>query len=303
MISLNQSQQYCRKVVKNSKSSFGRAISILPTDAQSAMEALYAFMRTIDDIADAADLDSQEKKNRLEEIRQSLLSPKENFVPLYNAPELFDFVPAFNSARARFEIPQSCITDVIDGMMFDSDFRPLKNVDELKWYCHCVAGTVGLACVKIWGLKQGDISVDHARGRIESWVEQQAFAVQLTNIIRDINEDAMRGRIYIPTDVLRRYGWTPALFMEQTQKSNFKPDEATDLILDLVAMAEGNYLSSAMLHEYLSPRGQKSNRLIRRVYQAILNKIKNCPDLVLAHGVHLSRWEKVKLAFISFFWN
>ena len=70
MISLSQSQQYCRQVVKNSRSSFGRAISILPKDSQTAMEALYAFMRTIDDIADDDALDSQEKKNRLEEFRQ-----------------------------------------------------------------------------------------------------------------------------------------------------------------------------------------------------------------------------------------
>lgn len=303
MISLNQSQQYCRHVVKKSKSSFGRAISILPPESQSALEALYAFMRTIDDIADDAALNSQEKKNRLEEIRHCLLTSQEDFTPTYNDVELFNFVPAFSDAVERFVIPQSCITDVIEGMLFDSDFRPLKTVDELKWYSHCVAGTVGLACVKIWGLKQGDISVEHAWGRIEGWIEQQAFAVQLTNILRDIKEDALRGRVYIPVDVLRRYAWNPALFIDHVQKCSIKEGEATDMILDLVAMAEGNYLSSRMLHEYLSPRGQKSNRLIRRVYEAILQKVRNCPDLVLSRGVHLSRWEKVKLAFTELLWK
>ncbi|MBR0239337.1 MAG: phytoene/squalene synthase family protein [Thermoguttaceae bacterium] len=303
MISLNQSQQYCRRVVKNSKSSFGRAIAILPPVSQSAMESLYAFMRTIDDIADSETLPPQEKKNRLEEIRQQVLTPQEDFTPSYNNVELFNFVPAFLDAVERFAIPQSCITDVIEGMLFDSDFRPLNDVDELKWYCHCVAGTVGLACVKIWGLKQGDISVERAWGRIEGWIEQQAFAVQLTNILRDIKEDALRGRVYIPVDVLRRYAWNPALFMEQVQNNNFKQGEATDMIMDLVAMAEGNYLSSKLLDEYLSPRGQKSNRLIRRVYEAILQKVRNCPDLVLARGVHLTRWEKVKLAFTELLWK
>ena len=303
MISLSQSQQYCRQVVKNSRSSFGRAISILPTEPQTAMEALYAFMRTIDDIADNDALNAQEKKNRLVEIRQQILTPQESFTPTYNDSALFNFVPAFSDSVERFAIPQSCVTDVIDGMLFDSDFRPLKDVDELKWYCHCVAGTVGLASVKIWGLKQGDISVEHAWGRIESWIEQQAFAVQLTNILRDIKEDALRGRVYIPVDVLRRHGWNPALFIEQVQKCNFKEGEATEMIMDLVAMAEGNYLSSRLLHEYLSPRGQKSNRLIRRVYETILQKVRNCPDLVLARGVHLSRWEKAKLAFTELLWK
>lgn len=303
MISLSQSQQYCRQVVKNSRSSFGRAISILPKDSQMAMEALYAFMRTIDDIADDDALDAQEKKNRLEEIRQRLLSPQDDFTPTYNDRTLFNFVPAFSDAVERFAIPQSCVTDVIDGMLFDSDFRPLKDVDELKWYCHCVAGTVGLACVKIWGLKQDNIYVERAWGRIESWIEQQAFAVQMTNILRDIKEDALRGRVYIPVDVLRRYAWNPDLFIDHVQKCSFKEGEATDMIMDLVAMAEGNYLSSRLLHEYLSPRGQKSNRLIRRVYETILQKVRNCPDLVLARGVHLSRWEKVKLAFTELLWK
>ena len=139
MISLNQSQQYCRQVVKNSRSSFGRAIAILPPDSQSAMESLYAFMRTIDDIADNETLPPLEKKNRLEEIRQQVLTPQEDFTPAHNDVELFNFVPAFLDAVERFSIPQSCITDVIEGMLFDSDFRPLKTVDELKWYCHCVA--------------------------------------------------------------------------------------------------------------------------------------------------------------------
>ena len=303
MISLSQSQQYCRQVVKNSKSSFGRAISILPAESQTAMEALYAFMRTIDDIADDDARNAQEKKNRLEEIRQQILTPQEDFTPTYNDGALFNFVPAFTDAVNRFAIPQSCVTDVIEGMLFDSDFRPLETVDELKWYCHCVAGTVGLACVKIWGLKQDNVYVERAWGRIESWIEQQAFAVQLTNILRDIKEDALRGRVYIPVDVLRRYAWNPALFMEQVQKCSFKEGEATDLIMDLVAMAEGNYLSSRLLNEYLSPRGQKSNRLIRRVYETILQKVRNCPDLVLARGVHLSRWEKVKLAFTELLWK
>ncbi len=303
MISLSQSQQYCRLVVKNSRSSFGRAISILPTESQTAMEALYAFMRTIDDIADDAALNPQEKKNRLEEIRQQILETRENFTPAYNDSALFNFVPAFADAVERFAIPQSCVTDVIEGMLFDSDFRPLKDVNELKWYCHCVAGTVGLACVKIWGLKQGDISVEHAWGRIEGWIEQQAFAVQLTNILRDIKEDALRGRVYIPCNILRQYAWNPALFIDHVQKCSFKEGEATDMIMDLVAMAEGNYLSSRLLNEYLSPRGQKSNRLIRRVYETILQKVRNCPDLVLARGVHLSRWEKVKLAFTELLWK
>jgi phytoene synthase len=152
-------------------------------------------------------------------------------------------------------------------------------------------------------VKQDNVYVERAWGRIESWIEQQAFAVQLTNILRDIKEDALRGRVYIPVDVLRRYAWNPALFIDHVQKSSFKEGEATDMILDLVAMAEGNYLSSRLLHEYLSPRGQKSNRLIRRVYETILQKVRNCPDLVLARGVHLSRWEKVKLAFTELLWK
>ena len=259
-----------------------------------AMEALYAFLRTIDDIADSTALSAEEKSRALQEfsaVRCQMLESCQTLDTLPDDPHIF---PAFIDTVEKWSIPQECISEAIEGMVYDADFKPLETLDRLKWYCHCVAGTVGKACTQIWELNPEAEYFNLQR--VNEWIEQQALAVQITNILRDIKEDAGNNRVYIPVDFLQRHAWTPHLFIEQVQQGTVRPGEAAPLIMELAAIAEGNYLSSAALKNMLSPLGQRSNEMVRNIYLQILRKIQRAPEEVLFRRISLSRWEKLRLA-------
>jgi len=164
------------RITRREAKNFAYGIMVLPKEKRRAIAAIYAFAREVDDIADG-DLPPEEKRERLEALRRRL-----------------DDLVALADARRRFGIPRAPLDKLIDGGLQDLEQTRYATFDELRGYCEKVAGAVGVACVAVYG--SDDVERANTLG----------IALQLINIMRDVQEDGTLGRVYLPRDELQRYG-------------------------------------------------------------------------------------------------
>jgi 15-cis-phytoene synthase len=169
------------RITRREAKNFAFGIMVLPREKRQAIAAIYAFARRVDDVADGQ-LPLDEKRAELEELRAALDGDPEDPV----------FV-ALRDARERFGIPREPLLALIDGGLQDTEQASYADFDELRGYCEKVAGAVGLACVPVYG------SSDTARAMT------LGIALQLINIIRDVDEDQRLGRVYLPQDELAAF--------------------------------------------------------------------------------------------------
>jgi 15-cis-phytoene synthase len=169
------------RITRREAKNFAYGIMVLPRAKRQAIAAIYAFARRVDDVADG-DLPPGEKRARLEELRTALDADPVDpvFVALYDA-------------RERFGIPREPLAALVDGGLQDTEQSTYADFDELRGYCEKVAGAVGLACVPVYG------SDDTGRAMT------LGIALQLINIIRDVDEDRRLGRVYLPQDELAAF--------------------------------------------------------------------------------------------------
>jgi phytoene synthase len=170
------------RITRREAKNFAYGIMVLPRQKRQAIAAIYAFARSVDDIADG-DLPPEEKRSRLEEVRAALDSDSDDPV----------FV-ALRDARERFGIRREPLAALIDGGLQDLEQSTYADFAELRGYCEKVAGAVGLACVPVYGSDD----TEHAM--------TLGVALQLINIIRDVGEDRRLGRVYLPQDELVAFG-------------------------------------------------------------------------------------------------
>ena len=170
------------RITRREAKNFAYGIMVLPRAKRQAIAAIYAFARTVDDVADG-ELPPEEKRARLEELRTALGEDPADPV----------FV-ALRDARERFGIPREPLEALIDGGLQDLEQSTYGDFAELRGYCEKVAGAVGLACVPIYGSDD----TEHAM--------TLGIALQLINIIRDVDEDRRLGRVYLPQDELTAFG-------------------------------------------------------------------------------------------------
>jgi phytoene synthase len=170
------------RITRREAKNFAYGIMVLPRDKRRAIAAIYAFARSVDDVADG-ELPPEQKRARLEELRAGLDADSEGSV----------FV-ALRDARNRFDIPRQPLAALVDGGLQDLEQSTYADFAELHGYCEKVAGAVGLACVPVYG--SGD--TEHAM--------TLGIALQLINIIRDVDEDRRLGRVYLPQDELAAFG-------------------------------------------------------------------------------------------------
>lgn len=283
---LAQSYEHCREVVQASGSNFAWAFWLLPREQRQAMYALYAFARITDDLSDGEQAGDAASSNA---ARQRALTLWRHGVQASLAcrPIAADTpgaacLPAIADMVQRFSVPQVLLHDLIEGVTSDLAGEPMRNWPELQRYCYLVAGTVGIACIHIWGYRD-------ARALALAEVCGQAF--QLTNILRDIREDAERGRLYLPLDELQlqgfdRQSWPPP-----------QPSEAFDAAMTFqIARAKQLYEQASEIERYLTPRGIRVFRLMFARYRAILQKIESAPRVVLQRRVSLSMRQKLGVA-------
>ncbi|HEY2827234.1 MAG TPA: phytoene/squalene synthase family protein, partial [Pirellulales bacterium] len=198
------------------------------------------------------------------------------------AKKINPILPALADTVARYRIPLEYLTAVIDGVEMDLAGQRYETFTELEQYCERVASVVGLACIHIWGFR-GEQALRPAR--------QCGVAFQLTNILRDLKEDAQRGRVYLPQEDLQRFGYSAeALRQKETSRAFF------DLIQFEIARAEKFYAAAAELEPLLERDGRRVFCAMTATYRAVLAKIKRRPEEVFQRRIRLSRWEKARIA-------
>jgi len=249
-------------------------MSLTPEPKRSALFAVYAWMRAADDVADTATrLGGAEPAARLAAFRDATDAALGGAVP---ADDAKSFWPAFADAVRTYGIERRWLDEQLAGQADDLGPVDIASFDTLRSYCDQVAGSTGRCCVAVWG-HDGDSALP---GR----VADRGRAMQLTNILRDVSEDAGRGRIYLPRDERERFGCTGAGWMTSAGFA--------DLMGFQIERARSFYASSAGLEDHLDPDGRAASWALMEVYRRLLERIAKDPMAVLCTRVSVPRWQK-----------
>jgi phytoene synthase len=241
------------------------------------MEALYAFTRHTDDLGDSA--------RPLAERREAIARWRQALAEAIRSPKgetTLTLLPALADAVGRFRIPAEHLFAVIEGVEMDLDGREYRTFAELSEYCDRVASAVGLACIHVWGFRgEGAFPPARSCGR----------AFQLTNILRDLKEDAARGRVYLPREEIERFGYSPDDLVRGAADERF--DRLMAFQIDRARLL---YREGAELFEWLQPPGRRIFGMMVHTYWRLLEAIARQPRRVLHGRVRLSGWEKLRIA-------
>jgi phytoene synthase len=268
MLTVEESYRYCLKVARTRAKNFYYSFVLLSSQQRKAMCAIYAFMRYCDDLSD----EPGASRAAVEEWRRDLEGALEGRFtdhPVW---------PAFHHTVRRFGIPHDYFRQMIDGIASDLEPRRIETFDELYDYCYQVASVVGLTIIHIFGFD--------TRSALPL-AEKCGVAFQLTNILRDIREDAERGRIYIPAEDLRRFGVT-----EEDLRAGRRDEAFLKLMRFEAARARSYYSESAPLLELIHPRSRSSLLALISIYSRLLERIEGTNYDVFSRRVRLSLFEK-----------
>jgi phytoene synthase len=271
---LGGSYAYCRQLAKKEAGNFYHAFRLLPTEQHRAMCALYAFMRLTDDLTDAA--------GPLDEKRENLARWRLDLIRALDGEPTHPLHPAFCHTLRHFHIPQKYVEDVLDGVAMDLERTRYQTFEELYPYCYRVASAVGLCCIHIWGFSD-ERALVHA--------EAAGVALQLTNILRDVAEDAQRGRIYLPLDELKRYGYSEENLLRGVADDSFRA-----LMEFQAERARGFYESAGGLIGMLPPPGRAVFLVMSQTYRELLSIMAARHFDVFRHRARVSPWRKLWFA-------
>jgi phytoene synthase len=267
--------EYCQQKAAASGSSFYYSFLFLPEERRRAITALYAFCREVDDVVDDCS-DAATARATLAWWRQELAaafhgSPQH---PVVRA--LADVAPRYNLAEAR-------LAEIIDGMEMDLDYNRYPDFPTLRQYCHRVAGVVGLLSAEIFGYKDR---------RTLDYAANLGLAFQLTNIIRDVGEDARRNRIYLPLDEVQRHGISAEEIVHARESDAFRR-----LMEFQIERALGYYREAFALLPAIDRRAQRAGIIMAAIYRTLLEEIRRDGCRVLTHRTSLTPLRKLWIAW------
>lgn len=272
-------QQYCQQKTRESGSSFTLSFMFLPKEKRDAMTALYAFCREVDDVVDEC-TDYQIAQTKLAWWKQEVHR-------LFHETPQHPVTQALQPVVKRFNLQETHFIEIIDGMQMDTQYNRYADFEQLALYCYRVASVVGLLSAQIFG---------YSHPATLEYAHDLGMAFQLTNIIRDVGEDARRGRIYIPLDELERAGVT------EEQLLNSKSSEQIQaLLLKQIERAELFYDKALNQLPKADIKPQLPGLIMAAIYRALLEEIKPEPNLVLTHKIMLPPFRKLKLAVSAWF--
>jgi len=283
-VSVVDAYAYCRRVTLLSSSNFYHAFRLLPKDKHNALCALYAFCRFVDDIADADVVRERGTTGQDKEalLSQSLTRWNEELTLCYGGKPSHPISKALADAIRSFPIKKEHLAGIIVGVEMDLSKVRYATFSDLYEYCYRVASLVGLVCIEIFGYRS-ETARDYA--------VNLGIAFQLTNIIRDVGEDARRGRIYLPLEDLRRFDYTENMLLEEKYDAAF-----VDLMKFQSDRAE-EYYSKAVSFLARADRGSlAAAEAMRLIYQRLLREIELVSFSVFDRRVVLSGFRKVWLA-------
>ena len=300
--SLADSYACCQKLARRTAKNFYYSFTGLPPDQFQAMCVLYSYMRLCDDVGDDESVPLDVRSARLADwdaaTRAALSDGQSPDHDFGTGRDEFRLVfPALIDMTARYKIPTHCFLDLISGVRMDlaaalaeresSIARTelhcqFETFEELADYCYRVAGVVGVCCIHIWGYND------------EAALKSAAdcgLAFQLTNILRDLGEDADNGRVYLPAEDLVRFDMTPADIGNRVMDERFHK-----LMTFQVDRAESYYAKADGLFQWLEPPGQPILKAMLKIYGGLLKEISKRNFDVYSRRVSLPTWRKLLIA-------
>src|SRR5580700_5361453 len=268
-IPLEESYRYCRRIARRRAKNFYYSFLLLDSQRRASMCAIYAFMRYCDDLSDSPEIvgarSASESLYRWRTDLDRALSGDTGGNPIW---------PAFRDTVERYKIPHRFFEEMIDGVSSDLEPRQIQTFDELYRYCYQVASVVGLTIIHIFGFESKEAL---------ALAEKCGIAFQLTNILRDVREDAANQRVYIPAEDIRRFG----VHLE-------KRDENFIRLLSFEAeRARRCYDESRPLVELVHKRSRASLWALIEIYRRLLARMERSNFDVLSRRIRVPAWEKI----------
>jgi phytoene synthase len=268
-VEIERSYQYCRRVARTRAKNFYYSFLLLSAQQRSGMCAIYAFMRYCDDLSDEPGA-TRAAIDRWREELEEALEGRFSGHPVW---------PAFYHTVRQFGIPHEYFREMIEGVASDLEPRHIATFNELYHYCYQVASVVGLTIVHIFGFD--------TRAALPL-AEKCGVAFQLTNILRDVKEDADLGRVYLPLEDLERFG---------VSRKDLSAGNLSDPFLSLMrfeaARARSYYEESMPLLDLVHPRSRPSLWALIAIYSRLLERIEAVNYDVFTRRVRLSALEKL----------
>jgi phytoene synthase len=287
--SLERSREYCEHLTRTQAKNFYYGLKLLPKPKRSAMFALYAYMRLVDDIAD--DENGRTVARRVDELeawREQTHAILDGRGPSGGVGQIADagrhLWPAFAEMVRDYRMPRYVFDDVIAGQRQDLEPEPFDTFEQLRLYCYRVAGVVGLASIYVWGFEGG--------AETEGLAVDRGVAFQLTNILRDLREDAARGRTYLPGEDLAVMNVTESDLRDGRGGKPFR-----DLMRFQIDRAEHYYQKSRPLESRIESDSRPTLVAMTQIYHRLLKKVAVEPERVLRERVRLSLVSKLMIGW------
>jgi 15-cis-phytoene synthase len=271
--------QHSRAITRKSASNLALAFVLLPKPKRDAMSALYAFCREVDDVADEDSSPAEQRRQELARWRADVKRACEN-----QPPEL-----AVNTELRpviqEYSLPFALFNELINGCEMDLEIKRYESFDQLELYCYRVASVVGLLSIEIFG---------HQKPGARDYAINLGKALQFTNILRDVKNDAARGRIYLPQSELKKFNVSESDILDGRYSERFRA------LAESVAARARNFYSAA--RAALPPEDRRSMvaaELMGTVYWRLLGKLESAKFNVFAGTVKLSKPQKLFIVFQS----
>ena len=271
--SLEIDYRRCGDITRHASSNFYYAFMLLPIERRRSLYAVYAFCRFVDDVAD---------DESIREPARLLSRWREELARVYGEGTLTRAISrALADTVQRFSVPRRCFEELIAGMEMDLSRKRYASFDELRRYCYRAAAVVGLICIEIFGYTNPDAKV---------YAENLGIACQLTNILRDVKEDAAKGRIYLPLEDLARFSVTEREILEGVYSDGFVR------LMEFEAHRAREYYQRAQ--QALPPEDRSTlltAEAMRLIYGSLLDRIVSSNYRVLDRRLSLSATHKLYL--------
>ncbi len=272
--SVREAYRACAAMTRAASTNFYYALLTLPPDKRNAIYAAYAFCRLCDDIVD----EPERRGTAAEELRAT----RAKLAGAYRGETDGPIWTALFDAQRRFGISEAHLADVIAGCAMDLTQDRYATFSDLEGYCRRVAGAVGLVVIQVCGYSD-QRAVQHAI--------DLGIGMQLTNIVRDLAEDARNGRVYLPQDEMRRFGYSEAELLAGEINGRFR-----GLMRFQCERARRYFASGEKLFPYLDRRSRSCPETIYRVYRGLLDRTEAAGYDVFSRRITLSRGTKLALA-------
>jgi phytoene synthase len=270
--------EYCQQKTVQSGSSFYYSFLFLEPERRRAITALYALCREVDDTVDDA-TDQSVARIKLAWWRTEISS-------MYHGTATHPVTQALRPHLARFKLEEKHLLAIVDGMEMDLDQSRYLDYPGLQRYCWHVAGVVGILSASIFGVTDP---------RTLEYAEQLGLAFQLTNIIRDVGEDARKGRIYLPVNELQQFGVTAADLLNARHSDKFEA-----LMAFQTERARGIYAQAFALLPKQDRRAQRPGLMMAAIYHTLLDEIERDHFHVLTQRISLTPLRKLWLAWKTY---